>query len=135
MARTVIVQKTGEIRLPREALEESHISTGKELMVVARAGQILLLDQHQLRRRIKEIDRQQQEKLKRALKHEEQDSFFAGLSFDDYLSLSEDKEVALWNHLIRETELEFKTGEHDIPADFVPARQKRRTGSPPRSRP
>jgi bifunctional DNA-binding transcriptional regulator/antitoxin component of YhaV-PrlF toxin-antitoxin module len=81
MARTVVVQKTGEIRLPREALEKSHIATGKELVVVARAGQILLLDRQQLRRRMKDIDRRQQERLRQALGQEGQDSFFASLSF------------------------------------------------------
>ena len=44
MVRTVVIQETGEVVLPRETLEESHITAGTELVVIAREGQILLLD-------------------------------------------------------------------------------------------
>ena len=56
MARTVVVQETGEVVLPHETLKESRITAGTELGVVARAGQILLLDREQIRRRVEEIE-------------------------------------------------------------------------------
>ena len=123
MARTVVIQETGEVVLPRETLEESHISAGAELVVVAHAGQILLLDREQIRRRIEEIGHQMQEALRTSLAREGKDAVFAGLSLDEYLALSEEEDKALWDRLVKETEQELKIREHDIPADFVPARQ------------
>jgi hypothetical protein len=54
------------------------------------------------------------------------DAVFAGLSLDEYLALSEEAEQALWDGLFKEAGQELKLREQDIPADFVPARQKRR---------
>jgi len=54
------------------------------------------------------------------------DASFAGLSLDEYLGLSEEEEAALWDRLFKEAEQELTIREHDIPPDFVPARQKRR---------
>ena len=133
MVRTVVIQETGEVVLPRETLEESHITAGTELIVVARAGQILLLDREQIRRRVEEIGQQMQDALRTSLAREGKDAVFAGLSLDAYLALSEDEDNALWDRLFKEAEKELKTREQDIPADFVPARQKRREGGPTRS--
>jgi hypothetical protein len=44
---------------------------------------------------------------------------------------SEEEDTALWDGLFKAAEQELKIREQDIPADFVPARQKRRSGSPP----
>jgi len=126
MVRTVVIQETGEVVLPRETLEASHITAGTELVVVARAGQILLLDRRQIRHRIEEIGQQMQDALRSSLAHEGKDAVFAGLSLDEYLALSEEEDKALWDRLVKETEQELKIREQNIPADFVPARQKRR---------
>lgn len=125
MVRTVVIQETGEVILPRETLEASHITAGTELVVVARAGQILLLDQDQIRRRVEEIRQQMQEVLRTSLAREDKNAVFAGLSLDAYLALSEEEEKALWDRLFKEAEQELQIREQDIPADFVPARQKR----------
>jgi hypothetical protein len=45
---------------------------------------------------------------------------------DEYLALSEEADNALWDRLFKEAERELKTREQDIPANFMPARQKRR---------
>ena len=37
--KTVVIRETGELVLPREILEESHITTETALVVMARAGQ------------------------------------------------------------------------------------------------
>ena len=124
--RTVVIQETGEVILPRETLEESRITVGTELVVVAHAGQILLLDREQVRRRIEEIGQQMQEALRTSLAREGNDAVFAGLSLDEYLALSDEEDNALWDRLFKEAEQELKIREQDIPADFVPARQKRR---------
>ena len=124
--RTVVIQEAGEVVLPRETLEESHITIGTELIVVAHAGQILLLDREQIRRRVEEIGQQMQEVLRTSLAREGKDAVFAGLSLDEYLALSEEEDNALWNHLFKEAEQELKIREQEIPAGFVPARQKRR---------
>jgi bifunctional DNA-binding transcriptional regulator/antitoxin component of YhaV-PrlF toxin-antitoxin module len=124
--RTVVIRETGELVLPRETLEESQITAGTALVVIARAGQILLLDRAQVRRRVEEIGQEMQASLDKALGQASKDAIFAGLSLDEYLALSEAEEVALWDRLFKEAEQELMIREHDIPADFVPARQKRR---------
>ena len=124
--RTVVIRETGELVLPRETLEESHINAGTTLVVIARAGQILLLDRAQVRRRVEEVDQEMQESLGKALRQAGKDAIFAGLTLDEYLGLSEEKEAALWDRLFKEAEQELTIREHDIPPDFVPARQKRR---------
>jgi bifunctional DNA-binding transcriptional regulator/antitoxin component of YhaV-PrlF toxin-antitoxin module len=124
--RTVVIRETGELVLPRETLEESHINAGTTLVVIARAGQILLLDRAQVRRRVEEVGQEMQESLGKALRQAGKDAIFAGLSLDEYLGLSEEEEAALWDRLFKEAEQELTIREHDIPPDFVPARQKRR---------
>jgi bifunctional DNA-binding transcriptional regulator/antitoxin component of YhaV-PrlF toxin-antitoxin module len=124
--RTVVIRETGELMLPRETLEESQITAGTALVVVARAGQILLLDRAQVRRRVEEIGQGMQDSLGKALGQMGKGAIFAGLSLDEYLSLSEEEEVALWDRLFKEAEQELTIREHDIPSDFVPVRQKRR---------
>ena len=124
--RTVVIRETGELVLPRETLEESQITAGTALVVIARAGQILLLDRAQVHRRMEEIGQGMQESLGKALGQAGKDAIFAGLSLDEYLGLSEEEEVALWDRLFKEAEQELTIREHDIPPDFVPARQKRR---------
>ena len=133
MVRTVVIRETGELVLPREALEESHITAGTELVVMVRAGQILLLDREQMRRRLEEIGQQMREGLRTSIERASKDAVFAGLGLDEYLALSEEEDKALWDRLFKKTEQEMKIREQDIPAGFVPARQKRREGNPPRS--
>src|SRR5262249_20419847 len=120
--RTVVIRETGELVLPRETLEESQITAGTALVIIARAGQILLLDRAQVRRRVEEIGQAMQESLGKALRKAGKDAIFAGLSLDEYLALSEEKEVAFWERLFKEAEQELTLHEHDIPPDFVPAR-------------
>ncbi len=124
--RTVVIRETGELVLPRETLEESQITAGTALVVIARAGQILLLDRAQVRRRVEKIGQEMQASLDKAVGQAGKDAIFAGLSLDEYLALSEAEEVALWDQLFKEAEQELTIREHDIPPDFVPARQKRR---------
>ena len=133
MVRTVVIRETGELVLPRETLEESHMTAGTELVVMTRAGQILLLDRVQVRRRLEDIGQQMREGLRISLARVGRDAVFAGLSLGEYLALSEEEDTALWDGLFKAAEQELKIREQDIPADFVPARQKRRSGSPPRS--
>jgi bifunctional DNA-binding transcriptional regulator/antitoxin component of YhaV-PrlF toxin-antitoxin module len=124
--RTVVIRETGELVLPRETLEESQITAGTALVAIARAGQILLLDRAQVRRRVEEIEQGMQGSLGKALEQVGTDAILAGLSLDEYLALSEEEEIALWDRLFKEAEQELTIREHDIPPDFVPARQKRR---------
>jgi hypothetical protein len=133
VVRTVVIRETGELVLPREALEESHITAGTELVVMARAGQILLLDREQMRRRLEEVGQQMRAGLCTSIERASKDAVFAGLSLDEYLALSEEEDKALWDRLFKKTQQELKIREQDIPADFVPARQKRRERNPPRS--
>ena len=74
-----------------------------------------------------------QDALRTSLARAGKDAVFAGLSLDAYLALSEEEDRALWDRLFKEAEKELKIREQDIPADFVPARQKRREGGPTRS--
>jgi len=126
VVRTVVIRDTEELVLPCETLEESRIPAGTELVVMARAGQILLLDRAQVRRRLEDIGQQMQQGLRTSLSRVGRDAVFAGLSLGEYLALSEEEEKALWDRLFKAAEQELKVRERDIPADFVPARQKRR---------
>jgi hypothetical protein len=132
VVRTVVIRETGELVLPRETLEESRMVAGTELVVMACAGQILLLDRVQGRCRLEDIGQQMQEGLRISLARVGRDEVFASLSLGEYLALSEEEDTALWDGLFKAAEQELKIREQDIPADFVPARQKRRSGSPPR---
>src|SRR5215831_7043401 len=123
--RTVVIRETGELVLPPETLEESQITAGTALVVIARAGQILLLDRAQVRRRVEEIGQEMQASLGKALGQAGKDAIFAGLSLDEYLGLSETEEVALWDRLCKKAAQELTIREYDIPSDFVPTRQKR----------
>src|SRR6266436_4989420 len=123
MMRTIVIRETGELVLPPETLEESHIIAGTALVVIARAGQILLLDRAQVRRRMAEIGQGMQASLGKALGQAGKEAIFAGLSLDAYLVLSEAEEVALWDRLFKEADQELTIREQDIPPDFVPARQ------------
>ena len=80
----------------------------------------------QVRRRVEEIGQGMQASLSKALGQVGKGAIFAGLSLDAYLALSEAEETALWDRLFKEAEQELTIREHDIPPDFVPARQKRR---------
>src|SRR5262249_46329576 len=124
--RPTPIRETGELVLPRETLEESQVPTGTALVVIARAGQILLLDRAQVRRRMEEIGQEMKASLGKALGQTGKDAFFAALSLDEYLGLSEAEEVILWDRLFKEAEEELPIREHNILSDFVPARQKRR---------
>lgn len=126
MMQTVVLRETGELVLPPETLEESRIRPGTELVVISRAGQILLLDQERIRYRMQEIGQKMREGMRKAISCSGRDAFFASLSLDDYLALSEEEDKALWGRLFREAELEMKIGEQDILSNFVPAKQKRR---------
>ena len=53
--RTVMIRETGELVLLHETLEESQITAGISLVVIAHAGQILLLDRAQVRRRVEKV--------------------------------------------------------------------------------
>jgi hypothetical protein len=89
---------------------------------VPRAGQILLLDREQIRRRVEEIGHQMQDALRTSLAREGKDAVFAGLSLDEYLALSDEEDKVLWDRLFKEAEQELKIREQDIPADFAPAK-------------
>jgi len=126
MMKTVVIRETGELVVPLETLEESRIKPETELVVISRAGQILLLDRKQVRRRMEEIGKRMQGGLRKAIDRGGRDSLFAGLSLDEYLALSDEEDEALWDRLFKEAELEMKSGERDLPSDFVSAKQKRR---------
>ncbi len=87
---------------------------------------VAALDRAQVRRRVEEIGQGMQASLSKALGQVGKGAIFAGLSLDAYLALSEAEETALWDRLFKEAEQELTIREHDIPPDFVPARQKRR---------
>jgi hypothetical protein len=102
--KTVVIRETGELVLPREILEESHTTAATALVVIARAGQILLLDLEQVRRWLEASGRQMQEELRTSLGRVDRDAVFAGLSLDAYLALSEEAGKSLWNGLFQEAE-------------------------------
>jgi hypothetical protein len=125
MRKTVVLRDTGEVRLPPETLEASHITAGTELIVIARAGQILLLDRQQLHRRLEDLGQRMREGMRTALAQGGTEVLFAGLSLEEYLHLSEDEDAALWTRLFQDAERKLRSSERDIAAHFVPAQQKR----------
>ena len=77
---TVVIRETGELMLPRETLEESHIMR-RNVRRYCAWGQILLLDRAQVRRRVEEIGQEMQESLGKALRQAGKDASFAGLNW------------------------------------------------------
>jgi hypothetical protein len=59
--------------------------------------------------------------------HSPHDEFLGGLTYEEYLALSEEEEEALWNRLFAEGEMDIEDfEEHEVkPAAYVPARQER----------
>ena len=121
---TVIVDKTGKVELPNDIWQTSHIKPGTELVVIAEAGKITLMDRKQvslrLRERMKTVDYEMRARLRKTLEEGEEEAFFAGLNLSEYLALSEEEEKALWEHLLKEAEQEVKTVEQEIPPHFRP---------------
>ena len=130
---TVTVDENGKIGLPEEVLKQSHIKPGMELIVVADAGKITLLNRQQaLRERMKKVDQEIRARLREALQAGGRESFFAGLNLDEYLALSEEEERALWDRLYQEAEAEVEPVEQEIPSHFRPAGQRHGARSPAR---
>jgi hypothetical protein len=121
---TVIVDPTGKVGLPEDILQASHIQPGTELIVIAEAGKITLMDRKQvLRERMKVVDHEMRTRLHEALQTGGQEAFFAGLSLDEYLALSAEEDKALWDRLSQAAAREVKVIERDIPPHFRPAGQ------------
>jgi len=120
---TVTVDPMGKVGLPDDILQTSHIQPGTELVVIAEAGKITLIDRQglakrDLRERMQAVDGEMRARLRHALEEGGEESFFAGLSLKKYLALSEEEEKALWTRLLKEAEREVKIVEHDIPPHF-----------------
>ena len=78
---TATVDSTGKVGLPEDILQASHIQPGTELIVIAEAGKITLMDRKQvLRERMKVVDHRIRARLRKALQKGGQEAFFAGLS-------------------------------------------------------
>jgi hypothetical protein len=119
---TVIVDLTGKVGLPEDILQASHIQPGTELIVVAEAGKITLMDRKQvLRERMKTVEHRMRTRLRKALQTGGQETFFEGLSLDEYLALSAEEDKALWDRLSQAAAREVKVIERDIPPHFRPA--------------
>jgi hypothetical protein len=120
---TVIVDPTGKVGLPEDILQASHLQPGTEIIVIAEAGKITLMDRKQvLRERMKVVDHEMRSRLREALQMGGQEAF-AGLSLDEYLALSAEEDKALWDRLSQAAEREVKVIEQDIPPHFRPAGQ------------
>jgi AbrB family looped-hinge helix DNA binding protein len=122
---TVTVDKTGKVSLPKEVLEESHIKSGTELVVLIETGKIVIFDPRQTRQRMAAVDQRIQERLYQSLEAAPEAPFFGGLTLKEYLSLSEEEEKKLWDKLSNEAEQELRhVKELDAPAHFVSAGQR-----------
>lgn len=126
---TVTVDQMGKIGLPDDILQTSHIQPGTELVIIAEAGKITLIDRQvlakgDLRERMQAVDGEMRARLRQAIKEGGEASFFAGLSLKEYLALKEEEEKALWDRLFHEAEQEVKLVERDIPPHFRPAGQR-----------
>lgn len=124
---TVIVDKAGKIGLPEEALKESRIKPGSELVVLAHDGKIVLLDRERYQKRVAKPVERMVAALKRSLASDPQAPFFGGLTFEQYVALSNEEEQRLWDREYARAKREVKLVERDIPRGFRPAGQKRRS--------
>jgi bifunctional DNA-binding transcriptional regulator/antitoxin component of YhaV-PrlF toxin-antitoxin module len=133
---TVTVGQMGTIGLPDGILQASHIQPGTELVAIAEAGKIILIDRKQvplcdadvrpeqapskqtLQERMKAVDAEMRARFRKALEENGEASVFAGLSLEEYLALSEAEERALWERLYQEAEREVKIDEYEIPSHF-----------------
>ena len=122
MVRTVVIQETGEVVLPRKTLEASPITAGIELVVVAGADSAA---RPKADTSSNKGDRATDAgRIAFLLGAFGQGGCLHWPQSGRYLALSEEEDTALWDRLVKETEQELKIREQNIPADFVPARQK-----------
>lgn len=66
------------------------------------------------------VDREMRERLCQALEEGGRESFFAGLSLDAYLALSEEEEKDLWDRLAKEAFHEVQLVARESPSHFRP---------------
>jgi len=124
--KIVTLGPSGGIDLPAEALQESGIQPGSPVVVLAREGRILLLDQQRFRERVEKPVQEMLARFRRSMEQQPQAPFFDGLTYEEYAALSEEDEQALWDRLTAAADKQVQSAERDIPPHFRPAGQKRR---------
>lgn len=124
--KTVTVDSTGGVDLPAEVLHESGIQPGTSVVVLAREGRIILLDQGRFRERVEKPMQEMLTQFRLARARDPRAPFFGDLTHEEYAALSDEAEQALWNRLTATTEKQVESAERDIPAHFRPAGQERR---------
>jgi len=124
--KTVTVDSGGTVDLPAEVLQESGIQPGSPVVVLAREGRILLLDQERFRERVEKPVQEMLARFRRSMEQQPQAPFFDGLTDEEYAALSEEDEQALWDRLTAAADKQLESPERDIPPHFRPAGQKRR---------
>ena len=90
---------TGGIDLPAEAVQESSIQPGSPVVVLAREGRILLLEQERFRERVERPMQEMLARFRRSIEQQPQAPFFDGLTYAEYAALSEEDGQALWDRL------------------------------------
>ena len=102
--KTITVDPSGGIDLPAEALQESGIQPGSPVVVLAREGRILLLDQQRFRERVEKPMQEMLARFRRSMEQQPQAPFFGGLTCEEYAAISEEDEQALWDRMAATTE-------------------------------
>jgi bifunctional DNA-binding transcriptional regulator/antitoxin component of YhaV-PrlF toxin-antitoxin module len=111
--KTITVDSTGTIGLPTEALQESGIQPGSSLVVLARQGRIVLLDQARFQERIEKPMQEMLAEFRRAIGDDLRAPYFAGLTGEEYAALSDEAEQALWDRLTVEAEKQVNSHERN----------------------
>jgi hypothetical protein len=124
--KTITVDPSGGVDLPAEALQDSGIQPGSPVVVLAREGRSLLLDQERFRERVEKPMQEMLARFRRSLEQHPQAPFFDGFIDKEYAALSKEDEQALWDRLTAAAAKQGESAERDIPPHFRPAGQKRR---------
>jgi len=93
------VDPAGGIEVPAEALQESGSQPGSPVVVLAREGRILLLEQERFRERVEKPMQEMLARFRRSLEQQPQAPFLDDLTCEEYAALCEADEQALWDRL------------------------------------
>src|SRR5216683_2942729 len=93
--KTVTVDSSGGVDLPAEVLHESGIQPGSSVVVLAREGRIILLDQGRFRERVEKPMQEMLAQFRCARAHDPRAPFLGDLTSEEYAALSEEAEQSL----------------------------------------
>lgn len=123
---TLTISEDGAISLPDDVLQEKEFSPGAQVVMLKSKGRVTFVARERFEQLVEQPLQEWMAELGRSLAEHPERPYFGGLSIEEYGSLSEEEDKALWDRLGKEAEQQVKSGERDVPAHYRPAGQERR---------